>query len=333
MSHVAHVSPVAKLAKPRAIFFGTPAFAVPCLDALHVIADVALVITQPDKPQGRGLTVAACPVKARALELGLRVESPSKVRTAEFAAMLREVNADVAVVVAYGRILTAEVLAIPRLGCVNVHASLLPRWRGAAPINWAIVHGDAESGVTLMQMDEGMDTGAMLFSSRVPIGPDETASELSDRLSQLGATVLSEQLPRYLAGALVAEPQPSEGVTLAPIIDKSDGQVDWSKSAAQIHDHCRGFTPWPGAFTFLKTQKGTERVKLHKTRALEVTRGMAAEPGAVVQASKGISVATGDGVLAIDELQLEGRKRMTAEAFVAGSALKPGQRFCNEDAP
>lgn len=307
----------------RAIFFGTPELAVPSLEALVDIADVVRVICQPDRPAGRGMKLRPPPVKERALELGLSVEQPTKVRTPEFAASLRALEADVAVVIAYGRILPRPVLDAPRVGCVNVHASLLPRWRGAGPIQWAIVHGDAETGVCLMHMDEGMDTGPVIACEKTPIGADETAAGLGARLSRMGAELLREKLARFVAGDLGSTPQPAEGVTLAPILTREDGRIDWREPAARVHDRVRGLHPWPGAFAELEGQ----RVKIHVSAARD--EDSAAAPGTIVRADAeaGIEVACGQGVLAIRELQLEGKRRLSAAAHLAGHAWTPGMRF------
>ena len=311
------------LTKPRAIFFGTPEFAVPCLLALNEIANILLVVCQPDRPAGRGMKLTPPPVKVAAQELSLAVEQPTKLRPPAFAEHLRALNADVAVVVAYGRILPNAVLSAPRLGCVNVHASLLPKYRGAAPIVWAIVHGEHETGVSLMHMDEGMDTGPELARLSVPIDPNETAGALSERLSELGATLLREALPRFLNGQLQDTPQDHAGATLAPILKKSDGAIDFAKPARAVHDHIRGMSPWPGAYTELEGK----RVKLLRSSVVEEggTRG---KPGQVLRADRhGLWVACGSGVLALEELQLEGRKRSTAEQFCAGQRLPTGARF------
>jgi methionyl-tRNA formyltransferase len=263
--------------RPRALFFGTPEFAVPCLSVVAELCDVALVITQPDRPSGRGMKLAPPPVKVRANELGFEVIQPTKVRTPEFALQLRDAGADLAVVVAYGRILTPEVLAAPRLGCVNVHASLLPKYRGAAPIQWAIVCGEHETGVCLMQMDSGLDTGPELARATIAIGPDETAGELSERLSKLGAELLRRELPRFVAGMLTPVPQP-QGATLAPILKKEDGALDFTQPARALHDRVRGLSPWPGAYAFLETGSARERVKIHRTR-VHVAAAAAGEAG------------------------------------------------------
>ena len=310
------------MTRPRALFFGTPDFAVPCLDALAKIADIVCVITQPDRPKGRGLELAPPPVKVRAMALGVPVLQPVKVRTPEFAAELRALDAELAVVVAYGRILTRAVLDAPRRGCLNVHGSLLPRWRGAAPIQWAIASGDAETGVCLMQMDEGLDTGPVLARRALPIGPNETAGELAERLSQLGAQLLTEELPRYLAGLLGAVPQADAGMTLAPILEKTHGAIDWSKRAQQAHDLVRGMTPWPGAYTRLAAGA---TLKVHATH-VTADAGMSAAPGTVLHADRasGLVIACGEGALALDAVQPEGKRRMATTDYLAGRALGVG---------
>jgi methionyl-tRNA formyltransferase len=319
-------------AKPRALFFGTPEFAVPCLSAVAEHCDVRLVISQPDRPAGRGMKLAPPPVKVRALELGLDVIQPTKVRTPEFAAQLREAGAELAVVVAYGRILTPAVLAAPRLGCVNVHASLLPKYRGAAPIQWAIVRGERETGVCLMQMDEGLDTGPELARAALSIGPDETAGELAPRLSALGADLLRAQLPQILAAALVPVPQP-EGATLAPMLKKEDGALDFAQSAQAIHDRVRGLSPWPGAHAWLETSAGArERVKIHRTR-VATDAGEHPRPGQLLgPASDGVCVACGRGQLVVCELQFDGGKRLPAAAVLSGGRLPADARFAKPDA-
>jgi len=307
----------------RAIFFGSPDFAVPCLDALHEVAEIVTVVTQPDRPKGRGLALAPPPVKVRATELGLPVLQPTKIRPPAFAAQLAALGADVGVVVAYGRILPRAVLDAPRLGCVNIHASLLPRWRGAAPIHWAIVHGDAETGVCLMQVDEGLDSGPVLAVEGTPIGPEETAGELFERLARLGAELLRRELPRYVGGELVPQPQAETEATYAKMLEKTDGRVDFARSAREVHDRVRGMSPWPGAYADL----GGSRVKLHRTHVVE-PEGTVAPSGTVVAADDaGIRVACGRGVVAIDELQESGRKRLAAGPYLAGHPDLVGRRF------
>jgi methionyl-tRNA formyltransferase len=306
----------------RAVFFGTPQFAVPCLDALVEIADVVGVVCQPDKPQGRGLVLAAPPVKVRALELGLEVSQPQKLRNGEVAEWLRDLSADVAVVVAYGRILPKDVLDAPRLGCVNVHASLLPKYRGAAPITWAIVRGERETGITLMKMDEGMDTGDILDQLRLTIGPDETAGELSERLAALGARAVREGLPRYLAGGFTPQAQTEAEATLAPILTKENGRLDFSKAAHEVHDHVRGMSPWPGAFT---TARG-KTLKVHSTRIsdlpMQLSHSVPGMPGRVVFADKTrILVQCGEGALELCRIQLEGKKAISAGEWFVGRGV------------
>jgi methionyl-tRNA formyltransferase len=306
----------------RAVFFGTPQFAVPCLDALMEIADVIGVVCQPDKPQGRGLELMAPPVKQRAIELGLTVVQPTKLRTGEFAAWLREQQVDVALVVAYGRILPKDVLDAPRLGCVNVHASLLPKYRGAAPITWAVVRGEPETGITLMQMDEGMDTGAMLEQLTTTIGPDETAGELSERLSALGALAVRKGLPKYIAGGYTPTAQDHSKATVAPILKKEDGRVDFSRPARAVHDHVRGMSPWPGAFT---TSRG-KGLKVHTTRVTDLPSSAAhAAPGTVVLADKSrVIAACGERAIELCRVQLEGKKAISASDWFAGRGVAEG---------
>jgi methionyl-tRNA formyltransferase len=309
--------------RPRAIFFGTPEFAVPALAGLAEVSDVVLVVTQPDRPKGRGMKLAPPAVKELALKLGIPVVQPSKVRVPEFAAELRAQHADLALVVAYGRILPLPVLTAPRLGCLNLHASLLPKLRGAAPIQWSIVHGDHETGVCLMQMDEGLDTGPVLARAVLPIAPDETAGELSPRLAALGAQLVQAQLPRFVAGELRAVPQDHAQASLAPLLSKEDGEVDWRDSARAIHDRVRGFAPWPSAYAWLDQS----RLKLHRTRVVDEA-SVQAQPGEILRAQRdAIVVACGRGSLALLELQLEGGRRLTAAEFVAGQRLVEGTRL------
>jgi methionyl-tRNA formyltransferase len=310
----------------RTIFFGSPEFAVPCLEALHDMSEVAVVISQPDRPAGRGLAMRPPAVKKRALELGLEVWQPTKVRTAEFAAKLKGLEADVAVVVAYGRIVPRAVLDAPRMGCVNVHASLLPRWRGAAPIQWSVVHGDAETGVSLMQMDEGMDTGAVLATTSTLIARDDDAATLSDRLSKMGAELLRTELPRYVAGEITPRPQDESAATMAPLLKKEHGRIDWNKSSEAVHNQIRGMNPWPGAHTVL----GERRIKVHRTVASTLDPE-GATPGQVTALdAEGILVACAEGTLEIQELQESGRKRVDARAFASGRGVAVGDRFASE---
>jgi len=298
---------------------GTPEFAVSSLAACFELGDVVAVVTQPDKPKGRGNTLAAPPVKELALSRGVPVLQPVKLRTPPFSEELRTFAPDVCVVTAYGRILPKDLLDLPPKGCVNVHASLLPRFRGAAPIQWAIAHGDAETGVSLMVMDEGLDTGPVLAMKRLPIPADETSASLHVKLAALGGEVLRECLPAYLRGELKPVPQPSEGVVLAPIIDKDQGRLDLTKPAVELERRLRAFTPWPGAFTTL----GGKLLKVHRMRAA----GSTGTPGTVLAANMdGIEVACGEGSLVLLEIQPEGKRVMSAADFLAGHKLAPGSQ-------
>ena len=308
----------------RALFFGTPAIAVPALSALAEIADIRAVICQPDRPSGRGLALTPPAVKVRALELGIHVEQPLKVRTPEFADFIRSHQADVALVIAYGRILPPAILEAPRVGCINLHASLLPKYRGAAPITWAIVRGEAETGISVMQMDEGMDTGPVFTTTAIPIGPETTADELGTALGLLAAQLVARDLPRIVRGELTATPQDHATMTLAPILEKEDGRIQFNAAARVVHDHVRGMTPWPGAFT---TAAG-KTLKLLETRVGVALEGSpAAAPGTILRATKqGIDVACAEGsVLRILRAQLEGRKPLGAAELVGGRALQEGQ--------
>ena len=307
----------------RAVFYGTPQFAVPSLEALHDIADIQAVICQPDKPKGRGLALTEPPVKVRAQELGLPVWQPTKLRNGELAAQLRELQLDVALVVAYGRILPADVLAAPRVGSLNVHASLLPRYRGAAPVTWAIVRGERETGVTLMQMDVGMDTGPMLHEERLVIGPNETQGELSIRLAELGRETVKAHLAKAVAGAYPPRAQDDAQATLAPMLEKTHGRIDWTQSAQTVHDLIRGMSPWPGGHTSL----GGKTIRVHSSRIADPA-STPSEPGQVFLADKqGVFVATAKGTLELLVIQLEGKRAMAAAEWVNGRGVKAGDRF------
>lgn len=307
------------MTRPRIVFMGTPEFAVPSLAALFEIGEVVAVVTQPDKPKGRGQALAISPVKAYALERGVPVLQPQKLRTPPFSEVLREYKPDVAVVTAYGKILPQDLLDTPVKGCLNVHASLLPRFRGAAPIQWAIAHGDTETGVALMVMDAGLDTGPVLAEKRLFIASDETSASLHDKLSALGGALLRECLPAYLRGELKPVPQSSEGMVLAPIIDKEEGRLDFTRPAVVLERRLRAFTPWPGAFTTLEG-------KLFKVHRAKVGTGQG-EPGTVLSASpQGLEVACGEGSLVLLEVQPEGKRVMAVGEFLAGRKLAPGSR-------
>ncbi len=301
----------------RIVFMGTPEFAVPSLRALHEAWEVVLVVTNPDRPRGRGRRLQPSPVKEYAREAGLEVFQPKSLRRPEVADRLRSLNPDAIVVAAYGKILPPEILAIPRLGCINVHASLLPKYRGAAPIQWAIIRGEEETGITIMLMDEGLDTGPILAAAREPIRPEDTAASLSERLAELGARLLVETLPRFASGEIQPEPQPVEGASRAPMLRKEDGWVDFGLPARDVANHVRGTDPWPGAYCLLDG----DRLKLFGARPVP---GSGA-PGTVLgMENRALLVACGEGAVAISELQLPGRKRMAAAALCAGRPIPPG---------
>lgn len=318
------------MVRPRIAFFGTPSFAVPSLEALVPTWDVALVVCQPDKPAGRGHTVVSPPVKLAALRHGIPVEQPAKLRDGALTARIQTLAVDVAVVVAYGRILPPDLLTAPRLGCLNVHGSVLPRHRGAAPIQWSILSGDDETGVTLMKMDEGMDTGPMLSIRRTPIGPNETSGELFDRLSAMGAEMLAENLGHYLDGALTPVPQDASKATHAPMMSREMSPISWKLSARALHDRVRALQPWPGADTTL----GARRLMVHQTRLDDPPTVLGGAPGEVVSVTKDrVWVATAEGLIALTELQFEGKKRMATREFLAGHPLRPGAMLGQWESP
>ncbi|MCC6095418.1 MAG: methionyl-tRNA formyltransferase [Eubacterium sp.] len=308
----------------RIVFMGTPDFAVGTLlamaDAGHEIVGV---VTQTDKPVGRKQELKPTAVKAAALERGFTVYQPAKLRkNPEFLETLKGLVPDVIVVAAYGKIIPKEILSLPKYGCLNVHASLLPKYRGAAPIQWAVIDGEEKSGVTIMQMNEGLDTGDMLATVEVPITADETGGSLFDKLAAAGAKLLVETLPKVEAGTLHPVKQPEESPTpYARMIRKEDGKIDWSLPAARIECLVRGMNPWPSAFTSLNG-KGLKIWKSHLDHT--VPANPAAVPGTVLSIDGGLLVQTGDGVLCITELQLEGKKRMQASDFLRGHAVETG---------
>ena len=304
----------------RVIFMGTPDFAVPCLARLVEISDVVAVVTQPDRPKGRGQKLLPPPVKVFAQEHGIAVYQPVRVKAPDFVDVLRGLAPDLIVVVAFGQILSKEILSLPPLGCINVHASLLPRYRGAAPMQWAIVRGEKETGVTTMFMDEGLDTGDMLMRETLPITQAMTAAELHDAMMKLGADVLEKTLFSLSEGTLKRTPQDDALSTYAPLLDKEVGRIDWKKSAQEIHDLVRGLNSWPGAYTMLEGQK----FKIWRTRLAEGT----AEPGEIVSVTKqGLLVGTGEGMLEILEVQAPSKKKMAAGDYVRGHGLQLPARF------
>jgi len=324
----------------RIIFMGTAELSCASLEMLarHPQFQIAGVVTQPDRPKGRELKPQPSPVKSLALKLGLPVLQPARARDEKFIAELRELKPDLIVVVAYGQILPQGILDLPRFGCLNVHTSLLPKYRGAAPIQWAIANGDGETGVTIMQMDAGLDTGPIISQAATAILAADDSIALHDRLARLGADLLVQTIPDYVAGKIQPQPQPAEGSTYAAKIKKEDGRIDWSQPASQIWNRLRAFTPWPGAFTFLPEQSPMGRAssradatttKLHllkiwKAEIVEESGGA----GEVLSADKtGIVVGCGKGALRILELQREGGRRLTAAEFLAGHALKTSEKF------
>jgi methionyl-tRNA formyltransferase len=297
----------------RIVFMGTPGFAAPVLEALADAHQVVGVVTQPDRPAGRGRRLAPLPVKEVALGRGLPLYQPQSLRTPEAVAQLVAWDPDVIVVAAFGQILRQNVLDLPPHGCLNVHASLLPRWRGAAPAPAAILAGDGVTGVTIMRMDAGLDTGPILAQREESIRPDDTRATLEDRLARLGAALLVETLPAYLAGDLLPRPQPVEGMTYAGQLRKEDGRLDWSHAAVELDRRVRAFTPWPGAFT---TWRG-RRLKVLRAVPLPEWRGDAS-PGTVLALADGLAVATGEGGLRLEEVQLAGKRPMDVTAFLRG---------------
>jgi methionyl-tRNA formyltransferase len=308
----------------RIIFLGSGAFAVPSLEALLDAGhELACVVTQPDRRRGRGQSLGSPPVKLAAEERRIPVLQPRRVREPDAQAALRDLAPDLQVVVAYGQILPRSVIDIARLGTVNVHASLLPRLRGAAPIQWAIARGETETGVSTMQIDEGLDTGPVLLQKATPIGRDETAADLEPRLARLGAEVLLETVRGLDAGDLRPTPQDHEHATLAPLLKKEDGRLDWSRSAPELDCRIRGFQPWPGSFFRLE---GRGTVKVLAARALEGEGADDQAPGHLLAVgAEGLSVACGAGSrLLVTEVQPESRRPMSAAAFAAGACLRPG---------
>jgi methionyl-tRNA formyltransferase len=302
----------------KIVFMGSPEFAVPSLEVALAGHEVLAVVTQPDKPAGRGQALTPPPVKTRALAAGVRVLQPASLRKPPFVDELRAIAPELVVVVAYGKILPAEILATPKFGCVNVHGSLLPKFRGAAPIQWAIIRGERETGVTLMQMDAGMDTGAMLQKRAVPIDDAVTAGEMHARLAVVGAELLRDGLANF--AALVPEPQDSALATMAPMLTKETGRVDFAAGARGVRDLVRGCDPWPTAYTALDG----ELLKLFRPKLVS-GRG---EPGVVLGADRdGLIVGCGGDAVAFGELQLPGKRRLPAAALLAGRAIPPRTRL------
>jgi methionyl-tRNA formyltransferase len=309
----------------KIIFMGTAELSCASLDKLAQSPpfQITAVVSQPDKPKGRDLKLQPTPVKLLAQKLNLPVLQPPKARDEAFISRLRELKPDLIVVVAYGHILPPAILDLPSFGCLNVHTSLLPKYRGAAPIQWAIANGESETGVTIMKMDAGMDTGPIIAQKRTPISPQDDSVVLYDRLAQLGAELLLETIPDYVSGKILPQPQP-EGASHAPKIKKEDGQIDWNRPAQSILDRLRAFMPWPGAFTHLKAEPKPCLLKVWRANVVEKS----GETGTVLSVDEnGIVIACGKNSLRILELQREGGRRMTAREFLAGNALKIGDKF------
>jgi methionyl-tRNA formyltransferase len=307
----------------RIVFMGTPEFAVPSLQALLGSEDqVVGVVTQPDRPKGRGQELAPPPVKIIADGAGIPVLQPLKIRTPDFLAALADWKPDLIAVTAFGRILHAPILNLPPRGCVNVHGSLLPKYRGAAPVQWAVINGETETGITTMLMDEGMDTGPMLLQATLPILPDDTAGTLAPRLADLGGRLLVDTIARLKAGTIAPLAQDHTQATMAPLLKKEDGAIEWTLSARALANRIRGLSPWPGAYTF----HGPERWNIWK--AVAVPEPAQGRPGTVVGVTKqSIRVATGDGVLELLEIQTANAKRLSVGQFLAGHRLSPGAQL------
>jgi methionyl-tRNA formyltransferase len=300
---------------------GTPEFAVPSLERLAAVHEMAAVFTQPDRPSGRGQKLAAPPVKQSAVALGLAVHQPLKIRTPDVLELLRDIAADAIVVVGYGKIIPQTIIDLPRLGVINLHASLLPKYRGAAPINWAIVRGETRTGVTTMKIDAGLDTGDMLLTEEIAIAPDDDTVTLGSKLAMIGAPLLARTLDGLSRGEIVPTPQNHAEHTLAPILRKEDGRADWALSAEDLSNRVRGLQPWPGVYTpfrdgVLKIEKATAESTLY-----------AEEPGILIVAGHRLFVACGSGRLELLEVRPEGKRCMPAADFLNGARVQPGERL------
>ena len=325
----------------RIVFMGTPDFSVPALKALVEAGhQVIAVVTQPDKPKGRGKEVQMTPVKIQAMEYGIPVYQPAKVREASFVEVLKGLEADVYVVIAFGQILPKAVLELPKYGCINIHASLLPKYRGAAPIQWCVIDGERETGITTMMMDVGLDTGDMLEKAVIPIEEKETGGSLHDKLSMAGGDLILSPLKKLEEGTLVRTPQTDEGTCYAKMLTKSLGDIDWNQGAVSIERLIRGLNPWPSAYTMWngKTIKiwaadviaGREAADFLSESGVPAETGTA--PGTVVCSDKrGLVVCTGGGLLSIRELQMEGKKRMDTPAFLRGYPIPAGDVFVKKE--
>ncbi len=304
----------------RVVFMGTPEFAVPSLENLLIGHEVAAVITQPDKPKGRGKKVQYTPVKETALKHNLPVLQPLKIR--DIKEELISFNADIFCVVAYGQLLPAEILDIPKLGCINVHGSLLPKYRGAAPINWAILNGETVTGITIMHLDVGMDSGDMILKREIPILPEDTSASLYESLSQIGGKALAEAVDLLGEGRADRIPQDHQNATYAPMLTKELGLIDWNKSSLEIVNKIRGLNPWPCAYTFYNSNM----LKIWKATAIAYTEP--GDPGTVTEVTKdSICVKTGDGAVLIGELQMQGGKCLKVADYLRGNKIQAGEKF------
>jgi methionyl-tRNA formyltransferase len=325
----------------RIVFMGTPELAAASLEALLASKDFQIVasVTQPDRPKGRDLKLRASPVKELALKSGIPVLQPQRARAPEFILELQKFAPDLIAVAAFGQILPQSILDLPEHGCLNVHTSLLPKYRGAAPIQWAILNDEPETGITIMQMDAGLDTGAIITQEKTLITDTDTGQTLHDRLAEMGGALLVRTIPGFISGKLQPRPQPQEGATYAAKIKKQDGQIDWRQPARTIWNRVRGLTPWPGTFTWWNSPAGRPLIKIGEATPWE-RRGpggptsdqeRTSKPGEILKADKeGIIVACGDNALIISVLQKEGGKRLTAQQFLTGNHLTPGQTFSSE---
>jgi methionyl-tRNA formyltransferase len=305
----------------RVVFLGTPEFAVPSLRALAAEHQVAAVFTQPDRPKGRGNQLAESPVKTAARALGVPVHQPERIRRPESVELLRTVAADLMIVVGYGQLIPQNIIDLPRFGILNVHASLLPKYRGAAPIQWAIANGETETGVTIMQIDAGLDTGDMLLKGALEIGPEETAPELSVRLATLGADLLQAAIRQMAEGAIRREKQNEAEASLAPILRKTDGLVNWSRSSQKIYHRLRGFYPWPGAYTTFRGQQ----LSIVRAKPVEMVSSI---PGVLFSEKRRLLAGCGENsALELLEIQLAGKKGMSAEAFLNGYRPAENERL------
>jgi len=309
------------------IFMGTPPLAATVLEALlaEPAWNISAVVTQPDQPKGRDLKLQPSAVKELALRKNLPVLQPQRAREESFIEQVRALAPDLIVVAAYGQILPQALLDVPRHGCLNVHTSLLPKYRGAAPIQWAILNGDAETGVTIMKMDAGLDTGAIVTEARTAIAAEDNAQTLHDRLGQLGGALLVRTIPDFVTGKIIPQPQPAEGSSYARKIKKEDGRLDWSQPARVLWNRVRGLTPWPGTFSFLQTDGLPLLLKIWRAEMVADAQGT---PGEILSANRdGLTVACGEGALRLLELQREGGKRLGAAQFLAGHPLRAGVCF------